>query len=60
VTSVVAQARRCRGGTCAYRTVARGRTAGLRLAAGLYRVTVTASGPGGQARKTFGVTVRGR
>ncbi|MEY2535204.1 MAG: hypothetical protein QOF29_3114, partial [bacterium] len=52
--------RRCTRGRCAYRRVASSSSRRVRLAPGRYRVTVTATGPGGNARKTIAVTVRPR
>jgi subtilisin family serine protease len=58
VTNVTALAKVCSLGRCTWRTVARSRTAKVRLPAGRYRLTVTAAGPGGKAAKTVSVTVR--
>jgi hypothetical protein len=58
VTGVAARARVCRRGRCAWRTVARSTGARVRLPAGRYRLTITATGPGGKATKTVGVRVR--
>jgi subtilisin family serine protease len=49
--------RTCRRGRCAYRRVASSSSRRVRLAPGRYRVTVTATGPGGRSRKTIAVTV---
>ena len=58
VTTVTAQAKVCKRGRCAWRTVARAAGTKVRLPAGRYRLTVTATGPGGKATKTVAVTVR--
>jgi subtilisin family serine protease len=57
---VTVENRTCRRGRCAYRRVASSSSRRVRLAPGRYRVTVTATGPGGRSRKTIAVTVRGR
>jgi hypothetical protein len=58
VAKVVAQVKRCTRGRCAWRTVASSAAAKVKLPAGRYRLTVTATGPGGRAVKTVTVTVR--
>jgi thermitase len=58
VTGVTAQAKVCARGRCIWRTVTRSRAATVKLPAGAYRLTVTASGPGGRTTKTIRVTVR--
>jgi subtilisin family serine protease len=60
ITGVVAQVRACRRARCTWRTAARSATAKVKLPAGRYRLTVTASGPGGRVSKAVSVTVRGR
>jgi hypothetical protein len=58
VASVTAQAKVCKRGRCAWRTVARSASAKVKLPAGRYRLTVVATGRGGRATKVVGVTVR--
>jgi subtilisin family serine protease len=60
ITGLVAQVRACRRGRCTWRTAARSATTKVKLPAGRYRLTVTASGPGGRVSKAVSVTVRGR